>query len=344
MVNYSILLPTHNRADVLPFAIQSALWQTEQDFELLIVGDGCTDHTAEVVAQFDDPRIHWFDMPKAPNFGYANRNTVLKEAKGVYIAFLGHDNIFFPDHLEKLGKALYARQSLWGYSRPLWVTRNGQVFPGVGSLHHRASWHEFQTLGLLMPATSVMYHRDCHDRYGYWDETLLRGGDWDLWKRYVSEMSPEDVAFLPEPTSLHFQANWRTKKNYGAGKLGAWYALAERENLIPSNLKIYVPENLTEQQAFFETMQSDPTVWVEHIRHASVALVEHLAELYLYESVTIMENNALAWKILRALTTTGWLRKLRRMVAPPSTRREAIWIRLKREDKHGKTKDDTSPT
>jgi len=60
----SVLLPTHNRADVLGYAIQSVLSQSVGDFELLIAGDGCADPTRDVVGRFRDPRIRWFDLQK----------------------------------------------------------------------------------------------------------------------------------------------------------------------------------------------------------------------------------------------------------------------------------------
>src|SRR5262249_36884049 len=125
----TILLPTHNRADVLGYAIQSMLWQTERNFELLIVGDGCTDNTPDVVAAFRDPRIRWFDLPKAPHRGYANRNIALRQARGHYVAYAQHDDITFPDHVERLIATIDESGADWVYSRPLWVMPDGVVLP-----------------------------------------------------------------------------------------------------------------------------------------------------------------------------------------------------------------------
>jgi glycosyltransferase involved in cell wall biosynthesis len=87
------LMPTHYRPDVIGFAIQSVLNQSETDFELFIVGDGARPETAAAVGRFTDPRIRWFDLPKTPGFGYVNRNIALRESRGELIAFAADDDL-----------------------------------------------------------------------------------------------------------------------------------------------------------------------------------------------------------------------------------------------------------
>lgn len=327
MPKFSILIPTHNRADVIGWAIESALWQTEPDFELLVVGDGCTDNTSQVVQSFSDERVKWFDLPKGHGFGYANRNQVLNQSTGQYIAFLAHDDLFLTDHLELLGNLLDATGAKFVYSRPLWVDRTGQIYPGVGSLHHPATRTIFFEQGNFIPATAIIYRRECHAKYGMWNENIPRSGDWELWRRYV-QADGSNIAYLSTPTHLHFQADWRTKKNFGAGRLQMWDLLFEDETMNPGSLQIFVPDNQTEQESFWAYMQANP-LWINAVRRDIETLVERLSELYLYESLSFTRQYPLAWRMMQVLFGSGWLRKLRRRVAPPNSRREHWWLKIK---------------
>lgn len=96
----SIIMPAYNSARFIGESINSVLAQTYTDWELLIVDDCSKDNTAEMVAAFNDPRIHY--QRNANNMGAAEtRNQALKRAKGRYIAFLDSDDLWEPDKLEK---------------------------------------------------------------------------------------------------------------------------------------------------------------------------------------------------------------------------------------------------
>jgi glycosyltransferase involved in cell wall biosynthesis len=96
----TVIIPTYNRSTVLPFAINSVLGQTLEDFELLVVGDGCTDDTEHVVAAIGDPRVRWINLPSNTGHQSGPNNRGLQEARGEYIAYLGHDDIWLKHHLE----------------------------------------------------------------------------------------------------------------------------------------------------------------------------------------------------------------------------------------------------
>ena len=96
----SVVIPTHNRAHLLGRALQSVINQTFGDWELLVVDDGSTDHTEEVVASFGDCRIRYIghEATKGPA---AARNTGIRESRSQYIAFLDSDDEFLPAKLER---------------------------------------------------------------------------------------------------------------------------------------------------------------------------------------------------------------------------------------------------
>lgn len=97
----SIIIATYNRSNVLQYTIKSVLRSSYNNWELIVVGDACTDDTGDVVASFRDDRIRFFNLEN--NFGEqsAANNYGLKVANGGHIAFLNHDDLWFYDHLEK---------------------------------------------------------------------------------------------------------------------------------------------------------------------------------------------------------------------------------------------------
>ena len=105
----TVITTTYNWPDALREAIFTVLGQTFTEFEYLIIGDCCTDNTADVIEEFDDPRIRWHNL--ATNTGnQSGANKVAMEmANGEYIAYLNHDDLWFPHHLEALLRPLQKR-------------------------------------------------------------------------------------------------------------------------------------------------------------------------------------------------------------------------------------------
>jgi glycosyltransferase involved in cell wall biosynthesis len=98
MTTVSIVMPTYNRADTIKRAIDSVMAQTFQDWELLIVNDGSTDATEDVLQAASDPRIKVF---RQANRGFTEaRNAGIRMAHGEYLAFLDSDDEYLPHHLE----------------------------------------------------------------------------------------------------------------------------------------------------------------------------------------------------------------------------------------------------
>lgn len=97
---YSVVLPTYNRAEHLASCIRSILDQSYKDFELIIVDDGSTDNTHDVISRFKDKRIKYIYQENSERG--AARNTGIEVAQGDYVQFIDSDDTFTPFHLELL--------------------------------------------------------------------------------------------------------------------------------------------------------------------------------------------------------------------------------------------------
>jgi glycosyltransferase involved in cell wall biosynthesis len=99
----SVVMATYNRSELLPYSIGSVMRQSFQDWELLVIGDACTDDTGQVVAALAaaDPRIRFVNCTPRCGEQAGPNNHGVGLARGRYIAFLNHDDLWLADHLER---------------------------------------------------------------------------------------------------------------------------------------------------------------------------------------------------------------------------------------------------
>lgn len=114
----SVIIPTWNRAPMLRLTLQTVLAQdlAGGDFEVLVVGDACTDDTEAVVASFDDARVRWHNRRERFGSQSGPNNTALRMARGTHVAHIGHDDFWLPWHLSDLVSTIEETGADWVYS------------------------------------------------------------------------------------------------------------------------------------------------------------------------------------------------------------------------------------
>ena len=273
---FTVLMPTHRRVDVIHHAIGSVLAQTCGEFELFIVGDGAAEGTREIVESFGDPRMTFFDLPKAPHYGYANRNAALKQSSGRYIAMCSDDDLLFPDHLERLRAALDDGATL-AYSQALWVSTDGIAAPFLTNLENEDELAHFMAIANSIPASCFAYRADALESRDAWPEDIPRAADWELWKRILAARPEQTASYVDVPTVLHFAADWKQSRFSLMPQLKAYIELAEESVAWPSELRLDVRADVPEQAAYANAMGSDPVGWSSSVRAAARDLTVRVA-------------------------------------------------------------------
>lgn len=202
---FSVVIPTRNRATLIVRAIDSALLQDFNDFEIVIVDNGSTDGTEQVIANYNDPRIRYFWQKNAG--ASAGRNRGAELARGRYVAFLDSDDAFLPGKLSAFHRAITGseadEQSTVWYS-PLYFDRgvgNRLCKPGRAIGPDEPVGDYLFTYEGTITATAMVMPRDLYLRVKF-DPDFKNMEDLDFYLRL--EAAGGHFRMLPEPQAVWY--------------------------------------------------------------------------------------------------------------------------------------------
>ena len=187
----SVVIPLYNKERAIINTLQSVLAQTYTDYEIIIVDDGSTDNSLNVVrkriSELENERIR---VIHKENGGVSSaRNCGIKEAKGEYIALLDGDDLWEPNYLEEQIKLMhdFPDAGMWGVNTAFikygkcwkWQQGMGDGFRGYVENYFGTSHND------LFCSSSVVIRKDVFEKVGYFDERISSSEDLDMWYRII---------------------------------------------------------------------------------------------------------------------------------------------------------------
>lgn len=191
----SVIIPTYNRQETIFAAINSVLEQSYSNLELLIVDDGSTDNTINIISSINDSRIKVYKQDKNRGANYC-RNYGISKAAGEYIAFNDSDDIWHTDKLEKCIKKLENSDIDIVFSSFLRIYKNNKdISPEYNLNDFFDKYEKLLLLGNCMSTQTIVAKRQCLLDTPF-DNDLPRLQDWDLAIRLVNKYK---IYFIEEP-------------------------------------------------------------------------------------------------------------------------------------------------
>lgn len=229
----SVIIPTYNRADCIEKSIRSVLEQTYRDFELIIVDDGSSDNTQDVVNSIDDERIRYVKMPENKGASAA-RNEGIRQAAYDYIAFQDSDDMWKPDKLEKQMQTLmdnpqagmvYCAYECQSFDGDVVIVPDEKMplYEKQGDIYEKLLCRN--TIG----APTVLVRRECFLKAGLFCESLSCLEDWELFVRIAREY---EILFIEEPLVIvHLNAGGVSSNTAGYYEARC-YMIAEHKDAL----------------------------------------------------------------------------------------------------------------
>ncbi len=199
IMDISVIIPSYNRAPLLARAIESVLAQTLSPCEIIVVDDGSSDGTAELVSN-NFPQCRYIQQP---NSGVSSaRNRGIAASSGEWLAFLDSDDEWLPTKLAAQKSTLESEPNhLICHTKEIWI-RNGKRVNAMKKHQKSGGWIFLNCLPLcIISPSAVIIHRSLLEEVGTFDEALPVCEDYDLWLRICNH---NPVVFVTEPQIIKY--------------------------------------------------------------------------------------------------------------------------------------------
>jgi glycosyltransferase involved in cell wall biosynthesis len=192
----SIIIPAYNAAGFILETLHSVFQQTFRDFEVIVVNDGSTDNTLEVLASVTDPRMRV--ITKQNQGVCAARNTGIQAARGEYLAFLDNDDLWTPDKLEAQLNALKSNPKAgvaYSWTKPFY-TNSDKVCEATPYYFIGDVYNDLLQENFIGHGSNILATRAAVESVGGYDEQLPYVADWDFCLRLAAKW---EYALVPKP-------------------------------------------------------------------------------------------------------------------------------------------------
>jgi len=199
MPEVTAIIAAYNAQRYVEQAVRSVLEQTVEDLEVLVVDDGSTDETPEIIRRFDDPRVRIFRQPNAGQTVAKNRG--IYESTGRYVGFCDADDRWHPQKLEKqLPVFDRSAEIAVVYSSERSIDEVGNSIPDRVDAVRRGRVLDDLFIENFVPFGTAIVRRSCLLEVGGFDESLRMGIDWDLWLRIAAKY---EFDYVPDDLSIY---------------------------------------------------------------------------------------------------------------------------------------------
>lgn len=183
---FSVIIPVFNKEKFIEATIKSALNQTFRDFEILIINDGSTDNSNQIIEKFDDSRIRYFYKENA---GVSSaRNDGIEKALANHITFLDADDYWYPHFLAEMFKIIpnYPEQQV--FSAAIEIETSRKVIPASYSIvknsdYEIVNYFTASSKETVICTSCAVFHKNVFEETGNFDIEVKSGQDTDMWIR-----------------------------------------------------------------------------------------------------------------------------------------------------------------